>query len=41
MIWQLIEVMMSPEDWAVTVRNGELYIERIDALIAKGINPKG
>lgn len=37
MIWQFLDWLTSPDDYAVTVKNGEFYIEPIADLTARGV----
>jgi hypothetical protein len=32
MIWELFLILAAPEDYAITYRNGEFYVERIECL---------
>ncbi|HXF89580.1 MAG TPA: hypothetical protein VNK48_14590 [Xanthobacteraceae bacterium] len=36
MIWLLLDMLARPEAYAITVRNGELFIEPVGAVQAAG-----
>ncbi|NDB93705.1 MAG: hypothetical protein EB165_03545 [Euryarchaeota archaeon] len=40
-VWDLIEIIDKPDDWAITVKNGELYIAERQQIEALGIVVKG
>lgn len=35
MIWELLEILANPQEYAITVRNGEIFIEPIYDLDAR------
>lgn len=40
-MWELIEALAFPDQYAITVKNGELYIAELSALRANGVRVKG
>ena len=36
-MWAFLEVLADPDNWAVSFKNGEIYIESIEILRERGV----
>jgi hypothetical protein len=41
MIWALLDALAHPKDWAVSIRNGEFYLEPIADVRARNLKVRG
>jgi len=41
MIWDILEVIAHPKGWAISFRDGEIFIEEITVLTAQGTKVRG